>query len=253
MDIAKRPHVFVGNWKMYKTIPETIEYIKELTPLVASALSNVCLAVPFTAIRAAAEAAKESNILIGAQNMSAEAEGAFTGEISAAMLKDAGAQFVILGHSERRRLYCEDDNLINRKLKMALKNNLKVILCVGETLQQREEGRDKEVLKQQLIANLVGITKEQLKDIKIAYEPVWAIGTGKTATPEIAEETHKFCRQTISSEWGEEAARGVDLLYGGSVNAENAKALIGQPDIDGLLIGGASLAVDTFYRIITYY
>jgi triosephosphate isomerase (TIM) len=250
MGNSNRPTVIAGNWKMYKTIEETISFILECKPLIKDSTAYAFLAVPFTAVRAAAVTAKQTPFVIGAQNVSDAAEGAFTGEISAKMLKEAGARFVIIGHSERRQIYCETDELVNKKIRRALQEMLQPIVCVGETLAQREAGKTEEILKTQLDRSLHGLTKDEMKKLILAYEPIWAIGTQKTATPEIAQQAQKFCRQVLSHTWDPDSANQVVILYGGSVKAENAKALVDQPDIDGLLVGGASLSVESFSRIV---
>lgn len=251
MAVHQKHAVIVGNWKMYKNLQETEEFIKELAPTLSDAPPVVILCVPFTAIRTAVEAASGTPIQIGAQNMNDVSEGAFTGEIAASMLLEAGARFVILGHSERRQIFKESDAFINKKMKRALSENLTPILCIGETLKQREEGNTYEVLKQQLTQCLADISPQDVARTLIAYEPVWAINTGKTATPEQAQEAHLFCRETIHFLYGEEAA-AVPILYGGSVKPNNAHLLMEQPDVDGLLVGGASLTVESFSRIVNY-
>lgn len=245
-----RPLVITGNWKMYKTIQEATEFIKKLAPLVENSSAQVLLAVPFTAIKAAAEIAKGTKIAIGAQNMNDATEGAFTGEIAGRMLKDAGADFVIIGHSERRKLFHETDEIINKKVKRAHKDGLKTIVCIGETEKERGEGRTEEVLKTQLSRSLAEISAEEMKNIIIAYEPVWAIGTNQTATPEIAESAHRYCRNLLLEIWGEEVAERTVIQYGGSVKPDNAPSLLEQPDIDGLLVGGASLSPEIFVQIV---
>ena len=246
----KRDRYAVGNWKMYKTIEETVNFIKGLIPLVKEASCHVYLAVPFTSINAAAEAVKGSNIVIGAQNMNDATEGAFTGEIAAKMLLDAGAKFVILGHSERRHLFNETNDFINRKVKRALTDGIQPIVCVGETLEEKNAGQAQDVITKQITESLKDVTDEQLGTIVLAYEPVWAIGTGQTATPEIAEEMHQYCRKVIEQHWNPEISGKLSLLYGGSVRPDNAKELGSQPDIDGVLVGGASLSLDSFSKIV---
>jgi triosephosphate isomerase len=251
MTNANRPVIIAGNWKMYKTIETALDFIQELIPLVKDA-GPVYLAVPFTTIKPLADKAKDSNIRIGAQNMHDASEGAFTGEIAADMLKDAGAQFVVVGHSERRRLFKEDNAFINKKVKSALKNQLQLLLCIGESSEEREEGKTEAVLGTQLSECLAELLPEQIATLIIAYEPVWAIGTDHSATPEVAQETHLICRQFIAKTWGEPIADQVRILYGGAVKPANAKVLLEQPDIDGLLVGGASLTVDSFSKIVNY-
>ncbi len=249
---SKRPVVIAGNWKMHKTIRQAVDFIEKLTPLVKGARDKVYLAVPYTAIHAAAEKASGTNIVIGAQNVHGAAEGAFTGEISAHMLVEAGARFVLIGHSERRLLFQESNETINGKLKRALKDGLQPILCIGETLDIREQGLTEFVLQCQINQCMAGLTADDVSSMMLAYEPVWAIGTSRTATPEIAEKAHSFCRKTIATQWGEGIADRLVIMYGGSVKPEHAKELLDQPDIDGLLVGGASLAVDSFSKIVNY-
>lgn len=247
-----RPIIVAGNWKMYKTVEEALGYVETLAPLLKKSQAGVYLSVPFTAIFPAAEKVKELKvpIAIGAQNMNDVSEGAFTGEIAARMLTEAGATFVILGHSERRRLFNETDVFINRKVKQALASSIQPILCIGETLEEREGGQTEEVLRNQLLQSLEGISNEELSKLILAYEPVWAIGTGKVATPEEAELAHQFCRSVVRQQWGDEAASKLVILYGGSASPENATELLSQEDVDGLLVGGASLQPASFYQII---
>ncbi len=249
---SSRPTVIAGNWKMYKTIDEAKAFVETLAPLIGKSQATVYLAVPFTAIQPAAKYAEElgAPITIGAQNMNDASEGAFTGEIAARMLKDAGAHFVILGHSERRHIFQETNAFINKKVKRALEDSLQPILCVGETLDQREAGETEAVLKEQLTGSLEGVLPEELVKMIIAYEPVWAIGTGKVAHPDDAQSAHAFIRGVIEEGWGKEAADRIVIQYGGSVKPENADDLLAQPDVDGLLVGGASLSADSFSKII---
>lgn len=245
-----RQPIIAGNWKMFKTGSEAKNFITELMPLVSHALARVFVAAPFTALQSAAQAAKGSQIVIGAQNMHDAVEGAFTGEISASMIKEAGANFVLLGHSERRQFFHEKNDFINRKVTRALSENLTPLLCVGETQEERDAEKTSKVLKTQLEECLSGVSNEQIEKIIIAYEPVWAIGTGKTATPEIAQEAHSICRDFLSKKWGRPVSDKVALLYGGSVKLDNIEGLMKMPDIDGALIGGASLQAKTFAQII---
>lgn len=245
-----RERLIAGNWKMYKTSSEAAQYVQELIPLVEHSSAKVYLAVPYTAIQSAAQAAKNSKIAIGAQNMNDASEGAFTGEIAGRMLVDAGAKFVILGHSERRHLFGESSSLINKKVKRALQDGLQPIVCIGETADERKSNATETVVKQQLLESLEGISPEQLLNAVLAYEPVWAIGTGVTATPEEAQNMHHFCRQVIAEKWGQEIADKITILYGGSVKPENAAAILQQSDIDGLLVGGASLKPEVFQQIV---
>lgn len=235
---------------MYKTIDEALAFIDKIAPIAAVDGSSVFLAVPFTAIKSAADKATGSPIVIGAQNMNDASEGAFTGEVAASMLKDAGASFVLLGHSERRRIFKEDNGFINRKVKRALHSSLQPIVCVGETFEEREAGKTEEVIKKQLVECLEGISNEMAVSLIIAYEPVWAIGSGKAATPTIAEEVHGYIRELLGSLFGEDVAVKIPILYGGSVNPENAKEFLNEENIDGLLIGSASLHAESFAKIV---
>lgn len=250
MASSERPIVIAGNWKMYHTIDTSLAFLKDLIPMVREETCRILLAVPFTAIKPMAEAAQDSNVIIGAQNMHSASEGAFTGEIAAKMLKEVGARFVILGHSERRLLFKESNEFINAKVKRALVDGLQPILCIGETAQEHRDGDTLKVLRTQLTECLANISGELLAGILISYEPVWAIGTDQPATPEMAQENHHFCREVIAELGGREAADKVGILYGGSVKEENAKALLDQHDIDGLLVGGASLSAKTFGEIV---
>jgi triosephosphate isomerase len=244
----ERPILIIGNWKMYKTIKESLDYFKAFEPLVQTSHAAIYLAVPFTSIQPLAALAKSSAIHIGAQNMHDAEEGAFTGEISSAMLKEAGARFVLLGHSERRRLFHENDAFINKKVLRAVAEGLQPILCVGETHEARERGQTVAVLRQQIQKGLAGVTSSSLV---IAYEPVWAIGSNHAATPAMIEETHTLCREILRELFGQEAER-IPILYGGSVTHENAHALIAQPNVDGLLVGGASLSAESFAKIVHF-
>jgi triosephosphate isomerase len=247
-----RTPVLAANWKMFKTTHEALAYVRELGALVKSLKGiEIVVAPPFTALATAAEAARNTMIGIAAQNMSAEKEGAFTGEISASMIKDAGAEYVILGHSERRKLFGETDEGVNRKVHAALAADLVPIVCIGETLEEREGGRMFEVLDRQIKEGLHGVASDAVAELIIAYEPVWAIGTGKNATPVEADEAHKHIRSRLRQWFGGPAAEGCRIQYGGSVKPDNIQALIGLEDVDGALIGGASLQVASFHEIIT--
>jgi triosephosphate isomerase (TIM) len=252
---SSRFAVIAGNWKMYKTIEEAVGFVETLSPLIKKSQAAVYLAVPFTAIYPASQRVKElkAPITIGAQNMHDASEGAFTGEVAARMLIEAGAHFVIVGHSERRRLFNEGDPLINRKVKRALASGIQPIVCIGETLGERESGSMEKILKNQLLQSLAGIGAEDLSKMILAYEPVWAIGTGQVAAPEDAQAAHQFCRSVIAEKWGEEAAARLVIQYGGSVKPENASDLLLQEDVDGLLVGGASLSPSLFSQIINAY
>lgn len=243
--------IIIGNWKMYKTGSQATEFIRTLKPLVEDAKSKIGLAVPFTAILPAAKEAEGSNILIGAQNMNDVSEGAFTGEIASSMLKEAGAQFVILGHSERRQIFHEDNAFICLKINKALEEEISPILCVGETLTERKEGHE-EILKEQILKCLEGVSKENAEKIIVAYEPIWAIGTGETANPETAQETHLFLRDCLAELFGKVKARKIPILYGGSVKSDSALQLMKQKDVNGALVGGASLNPKGFSEIINY-
>lgn len=247
---ATRIPIIAANWKMYKTLPETEQFITEIAPLISQANAKILIAVPFTAIHLAAEKAQGTTLIIGAQNMNDATEGAFTGEVSAKMLRDAGAQFVLLGHSERRQYFGETNDFINRKVKRALAEGLQPLLCIGETREQRDAQETEDTLATQLNECLSDIEPSQIQHIIIAYEPVWAIGTGITATPALAQEAHHFCREYISQQWGPETASRIPLLYGGSVRPETAAQILAQNDIDGLLVGGASLDANSFAAIV---
>lgn len=249
----ERRKIIAGNWKMHKTIGEAIQFIDSLIPLipmVRGAKSEIWIAPAFTAIAAAAKKAEGSSVRIGAQNMSDVDEGAFTGEISAKMLKEAGAQFVILGHSERRSHFNETDEHIHHKIKRALSENIPAILCIGESESERESGRTQEILSRQLAIALAGFSPNELSSLIVAYEPVWAIGTGKSATAEMAQETHKAIRFQMEQLTSAQIAASLPILYGGSVKPANIKSLLEMPDIDGALIGGASLDVSSFSEMV---
>ncbi|MDR2140535.1 MAG: triose-phosphate isomerase [Deltaproteobacteria bacterium] len=246
----RKPFI-AGNWKMYKTGAEAREFIERFRPLVKSwDRAQVALAVSALSLPEAVKAAEGSQLLIGAQNTHWATEGAFTGEISGAMIKAAGGQVVIIGHSERRLLFGETDGWVAKKLAAALDFGLLPIVCVGETLQDRDMGRTFNVLANQLTGGLAGLSDQALRDIVLAYEPVWAIGTGVTATVEQAQEAQAFIRGRLSRQFNPEAAGAVRLVYGGSVKPDNAQALLSQPDIDGALVGGASLSPDSFAEIV---
>jgi triosephosphate isomerase (TIM) len=242
--------IIIGNWKMYKTQKEAKAFIDALAPLVSTADKRILLAVPFTALAHTSEAAESSRITIGGQNMHDHVEGAFTGEISARMLKDAGAAFVLLGHSERRHLFGETSAFINRKLCRALAEEILPILCIGETLQERQEGHTERVLSKQLEEGLKSLSPAQVCQILIAYEPVWAIGTGETLDPKGAQAIHLTLRTFLKNRYDAKTAQNISLLYGGSVKPDNAALLMQQEDVDGLLVGGASLEAQTFMKII---
>jgi len=248
-----RKPVIAGNWKMYKTHGEAVAFVEELKPRVAGVEHcEVIVAPPFTALAAASEAAKTSNIRIAAQDMHWDAEGAHTGDISPRMLLDAGCSHVIIGHSERRHDHGETDEQVNRKLKAALAAGLTPIVCVGETIEEREAGETQKVLDRQFAGGFAGLTPQEFSRIIMAYEPVWAIGTGRTATPELAAESHAGLRQLVRGQFGDERAKAVRILYGGSVKPQNIRGLMAQEEIDGALVGGASLSVESFVAMINY-
>ena len=246
-----RKKIIAGNWKMNKTPSEAVALVKELEPLVKNDAVDVVYCVPAIDIVPVVEAVKGSNVKVGAENMYFEESGAYTGEISAAMLKDAGVEYVIIGHSERRDYFKEDDELLNKKVKKAYEAGLTPILCCGETLEQREMGVTFDWIRLQIRSDLNDITADQVKKLVIAYEPIWAIGTGKTATSDQAEEVCKAIRDLIRDMYDDATAEEVRIQYGGSVNAGNAAELFAKPDIDGGLVGGASLKAD-FGKIVCY-
>ena len=241
-----------GNWKMYKTVAETVKYVKEFRSLVKDFTGvEIVLAPPFTAIHAAMEAARASNVAIAAQDLYWEREGAFTGEVSATMVREAGAEYVIVGHSERRTLFGETDASVNRKTHAALAAGVVPIVCIGETLDQRERSETFDVLDRQIKTGLDSITAEQIALLVIAYEPVWAIGTGRNATPAQAAEAHGHIRQRLKQWFGGEAAEQCHIIYGGSVKVDNISDLASQTDVDGALVGGASLDLRAFAEIVS--
>ncbi len=245
-----RRKIVAGNWKMNMLPNEAMSFINELEPYAKSAKCEIILCVPYTDLFYSLLTAQNTNIKIGAQNMHWEESGAYTGEIAPNMLKCINVEYVIIGHSERRQYFAETDETVNKKIKSALKHELNPILCVGETMKQRELGLEEEVIKQQINGALEGITKEQAEKIVIAYEPIWAIGTGKVATKDDANNMIKLIRKEIELLYNKEVANNVSILYGGSVNKNNSKELFETSDIDGALVGGASLKVDEFNEII---
>ncbi|MBD5132543.1 MAG: triose-phosphate isomerase [Clostridiales bacterium] len=245
-----RKPIIAGNWKMNKTAAECRELITALAPKVKDAKCDVVVCVPFTDIALAAELCKKTNIAVGAQNIAWAESGAFTGEISAAMLKEAGATYVIIGHSERRQYFGETDKSVNARLTRALADGLKPIVCVGELLAEREGGKTEEVCRTQVVGAFEGVSAADAQNVVIAYEPVWAIGTGKTATDEQANETIGYIRSVVKELYGAAVADGMRIQYGGSMNAKNVAGLMAQPEIDGGLIGGASLKPDDFAVIV---
>jgi len=248
--MADRDIIIAGNWKMYKTIPEAESFVERLAPAIKEIPLSVYLAVPFTAIYPVSSKADGTKITVGAQNMNDASEGAFTGEVAAKMLIDAGAKFVILGHSERRHIFGESNEFINRKVMAALESKLVPILCVGETLDQRKAGETDEVVRQQLTECLAGVTAKNVDSLVVAYEPVWAIGTGETATPGEVQKVHKLIRNILADLLDKKVASKTVLQYGGSVKPDNAKSFMDQPDVDGLLVGGASLTTESFAGIL---
>ncbi|MDX2108919.1 MAG: triose-phosphate isomerase [Verrucomicrobiota bacterium] len=246
-----RKYIIAGNWKMNKTPAEGADLVDEIRGLVGRQTDvTVVVAPPATGLESAGRKLAESTIALGAQNMHPKPDGAFTGEISAVMLRALYVNYVILGHSERRAYFAESDEFINSKVLAALESNLKPILCVGETLAERESGSTMAVVEKQVRGGLKGVTADQAEQVIVAYEPVWAIGTGKTATPAMAQEVHAFVRALLSQLLGDGAAQRMRILYGGSMNPANAAELLDQPDIDGGLIGGASLKAKSFVELI---
>jgi triosephosphate isomerase len=247
-----RKQYIAGNWKMNLTLEEARGIARKLCDVIADAETvDIGVFPPFVYLKDVCDILSDSKIFVGAQNMNMEERGAFTGEVSGGMLRDIGCTHVIIGHSERRTIYQESDSIINSKLKAALLNNLQPILCVGERQEERDADKTREVVEGQLSGGLLSLNPEQVKGLTIAYEPVWAIGTGKTATPEQANEVHAFIRNTLKSKYGDDTAQNIRIQYGGSVNAENAKDLLGQPEIDGALVGGASLDSNSFLDIVS--
>ncbi|MEE9258797.1 MAG: triose-phosphate isomerase [Nitrospinaceae bacterium] len=246
----RRP-IIAGNWKMNMLIPEAEQLAAGLVGrLQKSPVPEMILAPPFTALSAVRKVLAGTTILIAGQNICSEPKGAFTGEVSAAMLKDAGCRYVILGHSERRHIFGESDSLINAKIQSALANELNIIFCVGETLEQREKDETRQVIEGQVVKGLEGLADSDMDSLVVAYEPVWAIGTGKNATPGQAQEVHGDIRGLIQKLFGKKFSESIRLLYGGSVNPDNCAGLLAQADIDGALVGSASLNADSFYAII---
>ncbi|MBP5627236.1 triose-phosphate isomerase [bacterium] len=248
-----RTPVIAGNWKMNKTVAEAVALASEIKEKVAGVENVKIIVCPvFTAVKSVADILKGSNVKVGAQDMYWETSGAFTGEVSGEMLKEAGAEYVIIGHSERRQYFGETNETVNKKLKKAHSIGLKPIVCIGETLADRESGATEAVVEKQVREGFVGLTAEEMKGTIVAYEPVWAIGTGKTATAEQAEAVHAFVRNLISQIWDKETADAVVIQYGGSMKPENVASLLAQPDIDGGLIGGAALKADSFEKLVKF-
>lgn len=248
-----RKPIIAGNWKMYKTSAEAVELVNSLKPLVKEVTDvEIVIAPVFTVLAKVKEALAGTDIKLSAQDCFWETEGAYTGEISAKMLIDAGCSHAIIGHSERRQYFGETDETVSKKVNSALQSGLHAICCIGETLSEREQEKTFDVLEKQLKGGLAGVPSSALSNLVIAYEPVWAIGTGKTASDEQAQEAHKFIRKVFADLYGASAAQSVRILYGGSVKPENVNGLMGQPDIDGALVGGASLKADSFAGIIKF-
>jgi triosephosphate isomerase len=247
-----RKPIIAGNWKMYKTVADAVKYVKEFRALVKDIDDvEIVVAPTFTALHAVAEAARNSNVIVSGQDVYWQREGAFTGEISAPMIREAGAEYVIIGHSERRTLFGETDIAVNQKTHAAFAAGLTPIVCVGETLDQRDGNETLAVLDRQLNKGLDGLTSDQLALLVIAYEPVWAIGTGRTASPAQAQDAHHHIRQRLLQWFGAEPAEACHVIYGGSVKPENTRELVGQADVDGALVGGASLDVQSFFEIVS--
>lgn len=248
-----RKPIIAGNWKMNKTVRKAVEFTKELVETLNDCPDmEIVIFPPFTALYAIANVVRDTNILFGAQNMYYEPAGAYTGEISPLMLADIGVHYVILGHSERREILGETDAMINLKMKAALNYRMKPILCIGEKIEEREKGKAEEVVHNQLVNDLNDISKDEMVRTVLAYEPLWAIGTGKTASPEDANKMHAFIRETISSLYDKRTASRVRIQYGGSVRPDNIDILMAQPEIDGALVGGASLDVESFSKIVRF-
>lgn len=248
----RKPFI-AANWKMNKTISETETYINKFLPLVDKIFDrDIVLCVPFTSLYVASRIIKDSNVKLGAQNMYVEEKGAYTGEISPVMLKDVGCEYVILGHSERRKYFGETDEFINKKVITALKFGLIPIVCIGETLQEREQNKTFEVLEKQVRGSLANLSTLDAEKVVIAYEPVWAIGTGKNATPQQAQQAQEFIRNKYAEMYGSIVAERVRILYGGSITPENFKDIMSQKDVDGGLVGGSSLDPEIFYKIVMF-
>ena len=250
MNKALRKAIIAGNWKMNKNRQEATALIEALKPIAADKTCGVIICVPFTNLETALRLTEGTNIEVGAENVHFEKSGAFTGEISADMLTEMGVKYVIVGHSERRQYFGETDETVNKRAKAALAGGLKPIICVGESLTQREQGVTEELIRMQVKIALNGVTADELKNVVIAYEPIWAIGTGKTATADQAEEVCAAIRKVVGELYGADAAKALTVQYGGSMNPKNAEELLSKPDVDGGLIGGASLKADQFAVIV---
>jgi len=246
-----RTPIIAGNWKLNKTISEAVALTTALKALIADDTGvEIIVAPPFTALSAVSDAIADSNVRLAAQDVYSEDSGAFTGEVSAPMLKDAGCDYVIIGHSERRLYFGETNDSVNQKVKAALAHDLKPIICVGEQLEEREAGQTEAVIENHVTGGIAGLSAADLSSCVIAYEPVWAIGTGKTATPAQAQEVHNFIRSLLTKAYSAEVASQIGIQYGGSVKPENAAELMAQPDVDGALVGGASLEAESFAQIV---
>lgn len=247
-----RVPIIAGNWKMNNTISESIELIEEIKKHKLDEKVETVISVPFISLSEAKKAIEGTNIKLSAQNMHWEDNGAYTGEISPVMLKEIGIDYCIIGHSERRQYFNELDETVNKKVKSALKYNIKPIICVGETLEEREKNKEKEVVKEQVLKALEGIDKNNIKDIVIAYEPIWAIGTGKTASSDDANQMCGFIRETIGNKYDKETKASIRIQYGGSVKPNTIKELMEKEEIDGALVGGASLVAEDFVKLVNY-
>jgi len=248
-----RRRVIAGNWKMYKTVPEALELVRGLRGLVEDVDDvDIVVCPPFTALQAVGGEIEGSNIALGAQDIFWEEEGAYTGEVAPRMLVDVGCEYVIIGHSERRSYFGETNETVNKKIKAALKHNLTPIVCCGERLEEREAGKSEAVVEEHIRGAFAELSREDAEKIIIAYEPVWAIGTGKTATPELAAQMHAFIRSVLASLYDKELAEGMRILYGGSVKPENIDGLMAEEELDGALVGGASLKAESFARIVKF-
>lgn len=245
--------LIAGNWKMHKTVSESLDFVKQLKTMLPEGLNrDIVIAPPFTALRPVAEETKGTVIRTAAQNLHWEEKGAYTGEISAAMLADCGCEYVIIGHSERRALFGETDEVIHRKIRAALRAGLKPIVCIGETLAERESGKTFAIIERQLKEGLKNLSIGDIRQTVVAYEPVWAIGTGRTASPEQAQDAHAFIRRMLETSFDKTSAGERPILYGGSVHPGNIDSLMARPDVNGVLVGGASLEAESFARIITF-
>ncbi|WP_078681122.1 triose-phosphate isomerase [Clostridium sp. USBA 49] len=247
-----RKPIIAGNWKMHKNIEESVRFIEEIKPLVKDAKCEVVVCPTFLALESVVKVCKGSNIKVGAQNVHFEEKGAFTGEVAPGMLEALGVDYVIIGHSERRQYFNETDETVNKKIKAAFAHNLIPILCVGETLEERESNITEKVIEKQITLDLEGLNSEQVEKIVIAYEPIWAIGTGKTATSDQANETIAFIRSVIANIYGREVAEKTRIQYGGSVKPSTIRDQMSKSDIDGALVGGASLVVEDFSAIVNF-